>query len=220
MKKILFVSTALLFSASTLAMNYAGIEEFNEKTTPRQIIVESIETQKFFMQKRLGVKTYMRNFTNTDQVKVRKAEVILEHIMNSEEFKQRILNYTWKGKKTFNANNGLTNQEIYDHIMTGEEILMPDTHGVMNFDLTLYRSKNPWSKVKGYTTAKSMRIYMNKKFFRKTSWTSIDVAANMAHEWVHKMGYGHAYKHNADRPFTVPYAIGSIVGELAKEFGY
>jgi len=221
MRRLLLTgTTALLMSLPSFATSYANFEEFDKSTTPDRIVIESLETQRAFTQNRLTVKTYMRNFLPNDQVKIIKAEAILEHIINSDEFKQKVLAFTWRGKKQFNSNNGQTNQEIYDHLLTGEEVLMPNSSGVMDFDLSLYRSKNPWSKVKGYTTGNSMRIYMNKKFFRKSSWTPVDVAANMAHEWVHKMGYGHDYRHNADRPFTVPYAVGHILSEVAQELGY
>lgn len=221
MKRLLLTSAAtLILSLPAYASDYADFKEFDEAKTPDEIIIESLETQNAFTQNRLKVKTYMRNFLPNDQLKIKKAEVMLEHIMNSDEFREKVLAFTWRGKKQFNENNGQSNKEIYDHLMTGDEILMPDSSGVMDFDLSLYRSKNPWSKVKGYTTPTSMQIYMNKKFFRKSTWTPIDVAANMAHEWVHKMGYGHDYRHNADRPFTVPYAIGHIVSEVAAELGY
>jgi predicted RNA-binding protein with PUA-like domain len=169
---------------------------------------------------KLTVDVFMRNFNASDKAKVNAAKEALEKIMNSEEFKQKVIHFTWNGVRQYNDNNGMTNEQIYDHLMTGSEILMPDTVGVMNFDLTLYRSKNPWSKVKGYTTADSMRIYMNTKFFRQSSWTAADVAGNMAHEWVHKMGFGHDYRHNEERPYSVPYAIGYIVGEMARSMGY
>ena len=166
---------------------------------------------------KLSVDVYMRNFTSSDQDKVNKAIIILEKVMNSNEFKQRVLNFKFKGKKQFHNNNGMTNEEIYNHLMTGAENLMPESVGVMNFDLSLYRSKNPWSKVKGYTTADSMQIFINKKFFRLSSWTPLDVAGNMAHEWVHKMGFGHDYRDNIDRPSSVPYAIGYMLIDIAKE---
>lgn len=171
-------------------------------------------------QNTLSVDVHMRNFNSSSKLKIEKAKKILEFVMNSQEFKTKILNFTWKGKKEFNNNKNMSNLEIYNHLMTGEEDLLPRSTGVMNFDLTLYRSKNPWSKVKGYTTPDSMRIYMNKKFFFRSSWTAIDVAANMAHEWVHKMGFGHDYRFNEDRPFSVPYAVGNIVSQLAKKMGF
>ena len=168
----------------------------------------------------LQVEVSFRNFNDCDKRKVNEAVVILEEVMNSQEFKERVLNFTFKGERRFHENNGLSNFEIYNLLMSGEEVLIPGADGVMNFDLTLYRSWNPWSKVKGYTKPDTIRIWINKKFFRRTSWTVVDVASNMAHEWVHKMGFGHAYNYNSDRPYSVPYAIGNIVGEVARELGY
>lgn len=221
MKKLLLISFLLsLFTTNAFAFSYADFIELDEASSPDDMSVEHLKRKKNKSGIGLVVDVHMRNFTTADQAKVYRAKDIVEVIMNSKEFKQRVLNFTWKGEKQFNDNNGLTNQEIYDLLMTGEEELMPASTGVMNFDLTLYRSKNPWSKVKGYTKPDTMRIWMNKKFFRKSSWTAIDVAGNMVHEWVHKMGFGHAYKHNPDRPYSVPYAIGYIVGDLAREMGF
>lgn len=166
----------------------------------------------------LKVKAHLRNFKKSDAAKIYAAKEILEKVMNSEEFKEAVLGHKFNGQVTFHQNNGMSNQEIYDHIMSGAEDLMPEADGIMNFDLSLYRSWNPFSKVKGYTKPDTMRIWMNKKFFRKRSWTPIDVASNMAHEWVHKMGFGHDFYNDAERPYSVPYAIGDIVGRLAREF--
>lgn len=221
MKKLLLISLILsLFSTNIYAFSYADFVELDEASSPEDMSVDHLRRSKLKTSSQLAVDVYMRNFRDSDKEKVYKAVEILETVINSQEFKDRVLNFTFKGEKQFHRNNGLSNKEIYHHIMTGEEVLMPNSVGIMNFDLTLYRSKNPWSKVKGYTKPDTMRIWMNTKFFRRTSWTSIDVAGNMAHEWVHKMGYGHAYKHNPDRPYTVPYAIGYLVGDIAREMGF
>lgn len=221
MKKLLLLSLVLSFmTTNVFAFSFADFVELDEASSPEDMRVDHLRTSKLKTSNQLSVDVYMRNFTEVDQAKVYKAVEILETVINSQEFKERVYNFTWRGEKQFNQNNGLSNKEIYKHIMTGEEILMPHSVGIMNFDLTLYRSKNPWSKVKGYTKPDTMRIWMNKKFFRKSSWTPIDVAGNMAHEWVHKMGYGHAYNNNPDRPYTVPYAIGYIVGDIAREMGF
>lgn len=221
MKKLLSLSLVLSFmTTNVFAFSFADFVELDETSSPEDMRVDHLRTSKLKTSNQLSVDVYMRNFTEIDQAKVYKAVEILETVINSQEFKERVYNFTWRGEKQFNQNNGLSNKEIYKHIMTGEEILMPHSVGIMNFDLTLYRSKNPWSKVKGYTKPDTMRIWMNKKFFRKSSWTPIDVAGNMAHEWVHKMGYGHAYNNNPDRPYTVPYAIGYIVGDIAREMGF
>lgn len=221
MKRLLLFSLLFsIFSANSFAFSYADFIELEEASTPEDMDTSHLRSSRKKNSTSLSVDVYMRNFTDKDKVKVHKAAEILETVMNSQEFKERVLNFTFKGEKQFYMNNGLSNKEIYAQLMTGEEVLMPNSVGIMNFDLSLYRSKNPWSKVKGYTKSDTMRIWMNKKFFRKSSWTSINVAGNMAHEWVHKMGYGHDYRHNADRPYTVPYAIGYIVGDVAKEMGF
>ena len=221
MKKLLLFSLFLsLFNTDTFAFSYADFVELEEGATPEDMSTDHLKSTRKSGGTGLIVDVYMRNFTDADKAKVYRAKDILEVIMNSKDFRDRILNFTWKGEKQFNNNNGLTNKEVYRLLMTGEEVLMPASAGIMNFDLTLYRSKNPWSKVKGYTLPDTMRIWMNKKFFRKSSWTAIDVAGNMAHEWVHKMGFSHDYRHNVDRPYSVPYAVGYIVTDLAKEMGF
>lgn len=221
MKKLLLFSLLFtLFSTNSFAFSYADFVELDAVSNFQDMNTEHLRSIRPQGNKKLIVDVYMKNFTRTDKEKVNRAAEILETVINSQEFKQRVINFTYKGEKRFHQNKGLSNQEIYDNLMTGEEILMPRSTGIMNFDLSLYRSKNPWSKVKGYTTGDSMKIYMNKKFFRRASWTSNDVAANMAHEWVHKMGYSHDYRNNPDRPYSVPYAIGYIVGDIAREMGF
>lgn len=221
MKKLLLFSLLLsLYSINSFAFSFADFIEVDEASNPDDMSTEHLRSSRKKSSNSLSVDVHMRNFTEADKVKVYKAVEILETVMNSQEFKERIYNFTFKGQKTFHQNNGLSNKDIYAQLMTGEEVLMPNSVGIMNFDLSLYRSKNPWSKVKGYTKPDTMRIWMNKKYFRQSSWTSINVAGNMAHEWVHKMGFGHDYRHNADRPYTVPYAVGYIVGEIAKEMGF
>jgi hypothetical protein len=221
MKNLLLVcSLFLLLISNSHAFSYADFVELDADAIPEDMATYSKSQLKARKKAGLSVDVYMRNFDDCDQDKVKKAKEIIELIMNSEEFKNRVLNFTYNGKKEFHQNNGLTNEEIYNLLMTGEELLMPESTGVMNFDLTLYTSKNPWSKVKGYTNPDSMRIYINRKFFKLSSWTAVDTAGNMVHEWVHKMGFSHDYRDNNDRPYSVPYAIGYIVGDIAREMGY
>ena len=159
----------------------------------------------------LTVDVHTRNFTNQDKVKLEQAVKLLEAVMNSEEFYQEVMNFKFNTQD----DEGMTNQEIYDLLMTGAEVLSGEVDYVMNFDLTMYRSKNPFSKVKGYTKPGTNRIWIHSKFYRRKSWTPIDVAANLAHEWTHKMGFGHDYKYTSIRPTSVPYGIGSIVSKVA-----
>jgi hypothetical protein len=220
MKKSI-IALGLIISQSVFSHGFEDFVELKEGSTPDEMITSHLKTIDNYRDGKLIADVHLRNFTlEKDKRKINDATTLLVSIINSEEFKQRVLNFTFNGKKQFNKNQGKTNEEIYNHLMTGSEVLMPESRGVMNFDLTLYRSNNPWSKVKGYTKQDTMRIWINKKFFRKSSWKPKDAAANMAHEWVHKMGYGHAFKYNSNRPYTVPYAIGYILQDIADEMGY
>lgn len=152
----------------------------------------------------------MTGFDGEKGVKMEAALKVLEDVVNSEEFKNRVINFVnTKCERAFASNNGKTNEEIYAIFMEGRETLQPNTPGEMNFFLNLYNK--PWSKVIGYTTGKINLININWKFFKGN--TPDDVAANLAHEWTHKIGFDHKSAKEHD---SAPYAIGYIVGELAR----
>lgn len=134
----------------------------------------------------------------------------LEEVVNSEEFKERVINFkNKKGERSFASNKGLTNEQIYAQFMEGRETLQQNTPNEMNFFLKLYNK--PWSKVIGYTSQNTNVININLKYFKGNSINN--VAANLAHEWLHKIGFGHKSAAEHD---SAPYAIGYIVGQLVK----
>lgn len=134
----------------------------------------------------------------------------LEEVVNSEEFKEQVINFkNTKGVRAFASNKGLSNEEIYAQFMEGRETLQQNTPNEMNFFLKLYNK--PWSKVIGYTSQKINVININWKYFKGNSVNN--VAANLAHEWTHKIGFGHKSAAEHD---SAPYAIGYIVGQLVK----
>lgn len=135
---------------------------------------------------------------------------LLEKVVNTTEFKDRVINFKNRdGKREFASNKGLTNEEIYQTFMEGREILQENTPGEMNFYLKLYY--NPFSKVIGYTSGNTNLININWKFFKR--YEPANVAANLAHEWVHKIGFDHTSAKEHD---SAPYAIGYIVGDMAE----
>jgi len=201
----------ILFSANTFAnLEFNKLEE-EMKNYPLQ---EGVQT---YQSLELITEVQTRNFTYNDKLKLYKAIKILETVVNSPEFREEIYQHQYNGKTTFFENKGYSNEEIYQIFMSGAEVLNPVNDKVMNFDLTMYRSKNPFSKVKGYTKPDTNRIWIHSKFYRLESWTPTDVAANMVHEWVHKIGFGHSYYFDSNRPYSVPYAIGGIVSKVAKK---
>ncbi len=156
---------------------------------------------------------YLVNFDSSQEEKVRKAVQIIKKVIHSREFKNRILNYEYHGRKTFVDNHGLSNEEIYQKILDGAEIMGNTTkNNTMDVELELYKQK---TKTIGYTYPNTVRIWMNKKYFSR--YSPIKVADNLMHEWMHKLGFTHEVIWSKDRDHSVPYAIGYLVEELAGE---
>jgi hypothetical protein len=153
------------------------------------------------------------NFEIDDEDKVRHAIEIIKKVIASKEFRNRVLNYSYEGKIQFVDNKGLSNQEIYQALMDGKEDLAPEVDHEMDLDLELYYS---WRSTVGYTYPNTLRIWMNTKFFDQ--YTPAEVAGNVFHEWTHKLGFDHAQSYSVRRDSSVPYAIGSLIEELGKQY--
>lgn len=150
-------------------------------------------------------------FSGKNLTKMTDAFKILEKVVNSEEFKTRFINFkNTKGQRAFASNLNLSNEKIFEIFMDGKETLQPGTPGEMNFYLKMYNSW--WSRVIGWTSPTINTININQKYFSPN--TVADVAANLAHEWTHKIGFDHKSAKEHD---SVPYAIGYIVGDIAKK---
>lgn len=151
--------------------------------------------------------------TATQEAKFNKALDIIKQVVATEEFKSRILNFTYGGKKTFVDNGGFTNAQIYQKILDAAETLQNTKDNEMDMEVEIYTAS---TSTVGYTYANSKRIWVNTKFFN--SYDATGVARNLFHEWLHKLGFTHASSYSTSRDSSVPYAIGSIVGDIGKDF--
>jgi len=149
------------------------------------------------------------SLTNAQKNKFLNAVDMIKRVVASEEFRDAILNHKYNGRKTFVDNNGLTNSQIYNKILEAAEKLYPSKNNKMDMEVTTYYSDN---NVVGYTYATSKRIWVNRKFF--DTYGTSSVAANLFHEWLHKVGFGHAATYSTSRDYSVPYAIGSLIRRL------
>ena len=139
---------------------------------------------------------------------------VIEAVLNSNEFKDKVINYVGlDGKRAFTSNKGMTNEQIYEYLMQGKEVLNGNnTLGEMNFNVERYYKW--WSKVIGYTEpTKHSWIEVNGKFYQ--NYAVNEVAGNISHEWIHLTGFTHDSARDHD---SVPYALGYIVEDLAKKF--
>ncbi|MCO4754311.1 MAG: hypothetical protein KC478_07500 [Bacteriovoracaceae bacterium] len=157
----------------------------------------------------LTFKVELQDFNVEQEEKMREALRRAQIVLNSSQFRQRVLNHTYNGEKVFVENDGKSNEEIYYSIMEAAETLMPEIDEEMDLDITLYYRNN---STVGYTYPNTTRIWVNSKFFN--TYTLGQVAANAVHEWTHKLGYGHSYNNTPERPYSVPYGVGTIIKEL------
>lgn len=158
-----------------------------------------------------NITTY--KFTNAGERKIDKAAALIKEVIASEEFKKKVLNHKVDGKKRFVDNQGLTNSQIYKRILAGSEKLKPGKDNEMDLEVQLYTDNS--SNTVGYTYPSRNRVWMNSKYFNKN--TPALVTTNMVHEWLHKLGFKHSAKSTPTRKYSVPYAVGYIVRDLAKK---
>lgn len=153
------------------------------------------------------------NLTASQKTKYNKAVAIVKKVIGTESFRTKVLNYKYAGKKQFANNNGKTNAQIYQSILDAAEKLKPAKNNTMDLGVKMYTAQN---SVVGYTNPSITFINVNTKFFNQ--YTANEVAGNLFHEWLHKLGYGHDASATAKRPYSVPYAIGYMIRDIGKKF--
>jgi hypothetical protein len=155
----------------------------------------------------------MTNFTKVQEAKIMVAVELIKKVIASEEFRQRVINHHYQGERKFKDNLGLTNEQIYQKILDGSEIMNPGKNNRMDVELEVYTSS---TTTIGYTYPHTSRIWMNTKYFNR--YNPVQVADNLFHEWMHKLGFDHEVKYSKTRKYSVPYAIGYLVEELAAKY--
>ena len=154
----------------------------------------------------------MSGFERDHEDKIHRAFDLIRRVIASDEFKRRVLGHTYNNKKQYVDNGGDTNAEVYKKILNASEKLTPGNNNTMDLNLESYQEN---ANVIGYTMPNIKTIFMNKKYLSKSSFKSNQVAMNLTHEWLHKLGFKHAQKNSASRPHSVPYAVGYIMRDLA-----
>jgi hypothetical protein len=160
------------------------------------------------------IEAQMSGFDRNQEEKINQAFSLIKQVVATDEFKQQVLNKRYKGKKQFVDNGGLSNAQIYKKILEASEMLNPGEDNIMNLNLVSYYERG---NVIGYTKPDISTIFMNIKYLNKSTFEIREVAMNLTHEWLHKLGFKHAFVQTPSRPHSVPYAIGYIMRALAKK---
>lgn len=175
--------------------------------------------------------------TKRQQRLYRKALQAAVVAVNSDQFKYSVLDFSYtdsNGLKFDNfkrnhsypwmqfsqqdetVNDNLSNQDIYDVLMSGWDMYSKEKDGDIDVETALYR--NRFSSTVGYTYGNTLKTWSNTKFWIGDEKQIIAIiAANIIHEYMHNLGFGHAVKWNTTRDYTVPYAIGNMVYHLIME---
>lgn len=158
------------------------------------------------------VNAQMTGFDRNQEDKVYKAFELIKRVVATDEFKRQVLGKTYKGKKQFHDNNGMTNAQIYKKILEASEKLTPGNNNTMDLKLETYHES---ANVIGYTKPSIRTIYMNTRYLNKDNFEVNEVAMNLTHEWLHKLGFKHSQNRTAARPHSVPYGVGYIMRSIA-----
>jgi hypothetical protein len=151
--------------------------------------------------------------------KLKKAFILIDEIVNSVEFKTKVISYMGKkGVQAYsknylwsNSKERLSNEDIYDLIMKGDEKMVPDTIGKMNLNVRRYWSSWWGRRTIGYTSpGSSKRINVNGRHYK--GFEVNQMVGNIVHEWIHLLGFLHG-KSNIHE--EVPYVVGQIANEMA-----
>jgi hypothetical protein len=149
----------------------------------------------------------------------KQAAQLLEDVLNSDEFKKEVL------KRTFISTDGLSNQQLYDKIMTAHEEEGPGGQdGVVDLRarvLRIYSDESGWKKpcdkrtigVDGAGTGTTAICPQKLNKWAEDGKTEY-LAAHYAHEYIHILGF-----HHDDKPKnkSFVYQIGDIVEDLAEK---
>jgi len=161
------------------------------------------------------------NFTKeTDVKKAESVKLLITDVINTPEFRTRILNADFKDRRFIDERGEYSeindNQEILNKIIAEKEQYTGETVDYeWDFNICLYRSLT--GEV-GHR--KKETIFTKKRKFRNLSHRFI--ASHWIHEYTHVLGFTHDYKRTERRPYSVPYLISTIANTIleGKEYEF
>lgn len=149
-----------------------------------------------------------RGFAESEKAKLLEAIKYLEKQINTPWFKNEIIFSLF-------TSTTLDNYSIYNLIMSGKEVLQPEVDNEIDVDITIYNTW-PWVGTIGYTYPDTIRTWINRKYFKQFSVA--DIAANIAHEYCHKLGFTHPFYDSEERRSSVPYVVGDLISQQSTRY--
>lgn len=155
-------------------------------------------------------------YSGENLIKLNSALLIIERVINSDLFKQKVSEYPfYYRKKLFGGyiDQPYTNLEVLSIIENAIEYPGNSTKNCVDLYLNLIDGSN--GSVIGYGINGQKEIYTYKKMFEVMKIE--EIANHIVHEWLHKLGFTHAEytTYFGKRDKSVPYAVGNLIENLA-----
>jgi hypothetical protein len=154
-----------------------------------------------------------RGLSVEQETDVQKAADIIKQVVASQEFKDRVLNHTVNGVKTYLNNNGLTNEEIYQKILDAADDQSLTKDNIMNLELEVAATSSGggilFQIVSGIKKILSiLNLFSNP--------TPAGIAQKLFQMWLGNLGF--TIPTGTIGTGSVQAVIAGIIGELGKSF--
>lgn len=157
-------------------------------------------------------------FNPEQQKTLESALAKFQTVMNSDELRDNIINFSCSLGSQFEDNSGLTNQQVFEKLYAAEEVYKAGVDYSADLYLFLVKKRRPWFSLH---PAIGFGRPLQKEIYTYTWWfdgiKDYEYAGHIAHEWSHKVGFDHSFNPTPTRDFSVPYAFGNIIEDLAKK---
>lgn len=163
------------------------------------------------------------------KAKLIRARELFEIAVNSIEFRQKVLSYKhvessytgrlwwkkWTSREVIGfRETNLSNEAVYMAIMSGGESLSPESDQEADISVTVATGSRG---VIGWTNPHTPMQWISSWFINSSDVDAVEIAGNLAHEWMHKIGFDHAFNYYNGRNDTVPYSVGEMIVSLARQ---
>jgi len=164
----------------------------------------------------------IKGYTPLQEKFARAALKKFESAMNSDELKDRMINFSCSLGNTFESNAGFSNRAIYDILYASAEVYHDVVDNTADLYLELVQKKKPWPAFLhpqpeiGYGNHREKEIYTYSWWLNQAKdW---EFAGHIAHELSHKIGFDHTPHPTPTRKFSVPYAFQEIVESICRNY--
>jgi len=131
----------------------------------------------------------------------------MHRVLNSTIFRDKVMLMKKHGERSKWKDK--TNLEIYNHIMSGQEVLNGEE---VDYELDIFVDDYfSLKRVIGYTYPSIKTIFVNTRYFDKRN--TRDIGSNILHETGHKLGFSHDFRATKDRPYSICYQLNKVYEE-------